>query len=236
MAGQWGSFPIDNVSFDDVTGDPPNVQSLINVDMDETFANDQTLNQEHKPMPHLTSSFTNPESPEVGSAFDFNADDTFTTANAERTNSMTSDLNAYMSKENGHTSLDEFEPTSNFDIDSTSAVAAADNWITNSAIEPPKGNNSISNIINSNNNSNLFDDLMVEESNELPPNINTTSADTSIVTAPQERQEVSPQTASPVQNSTGSPRVSSTKSVVLSVQIETVDSGTQPLVIAEVCQ
>jgi len=145
---------------------------------------------------------------------------------------MTSDLNAYMNKENGHTSLDDFESTSNFDIDSTSA--AADNWITNSTIEPPKENNSISNIIN--NNSNLFDDLMVKESNELPPNINTTNADTSIVTAAQERQEVSPQTASPMQNSTDSPRVSSSKSVVLSVQIETVDSGTQPLVITEVCK
>lgn len=232
MAGQWGSFPIDNVSFDDVTSDPPNVQSLINVDMDETFANDQTLNQEHKPMPHLTSSFTNPESPEAGNAFDFDADNSFTTDNAERTNPMTSDSNTYVNKESEHTSLDDLEPTSNFHVDSTSA--AADHWITNSTIEPPKENNSISSIINNDNNSNLFDDLMVEEPNELPPNINTANADTSIVTASQERQEVSPQTASPMQNSTDSPRVSSSKSVVLSVQIETVDSGTQPLVITEV--
>jgi hypothetical protein len=230
MAGQWGSFPIDNVSYDDVNGEPPSVQSLINVDIDETFANDQTLNQEHKPMPHLTSSFTNSESPKASNAIDFNADSAFTTTNVERTNSMTSDLNAYMNKENEPTSLDEFEPTSNFDIVTTSV---ADDWITSSTNELPKKNKNTSSV---NNSSNLFDDLMDEESNELPTNINTSSADTTIATAPQERQEVSPQTASSMQNSTDSLRVSRSKSIVLSVQIETVDSGTQPLVITEVCR
>ncbi|KAG2185486.1 hypothetical protein INT44_002277 [Umbelopsis vinacea] len=229
MAGQWGSFPIDNVSLDDVTGEPPSVQSLINVDMDETFANDQTLNQEHKPMPHLTSSFPSSESPEPGNAFSFNADSTFATSDVERANSMASDVNAYMNKENEHTPLDEFEATSNFDMPTTSA---ADDWITNSTNGLPKENKYTSSA-NNNNNSNLFDDLMDEESNELPSNINTSSADTTIATAPQEHQEVSPQTASPMQNSTDSLRVSNSKSVVLSVQIETVGSGTQPLVITE---
>ncbi|KAI8583851.1 hypothetical protein K450DRAFT_220279 [Umbelopsis ramanniana AG] len=227
MAGQWGSFPIDNVSLDDVTDEPPSVQSLINVDMDETFENDQTLDQEHKPMPHLTSSFTNSESPETGNAFNFNADSTFTTTDVERTDSVCSDLNAYINKENEHTPLDEFATTSNFDMTTSSA---ADDWITNSTNGLPKENKIATSSVN---NSNLFDDLMDEESNELPQNITTSSADTIIATAPQERQEVSPQTVSPTQNSTHSPRVSGSKSVVLSVQIETVDSGTQPLVITE---
>ncbi|KAH8553133.1 hypothetical protein BGW37DRAFT_283321 [Umbelopsis sp. PMI_123] len=216
MAGQWGSFPIDDVSVDDIAGEQPSVQNLINVDMNGTFADNRNGSQELQPMPHLTSSFINPESPEVDNECAYDLDNSFK-SNAEETVSRITDVNAYMSKENETISSNQFEPTSNFE---STATSAADAWITNST----------DNTQNEKSSRNLFDDLMDESSNAFSPKLNTSSTDTSTVKA---HEEVSPQSSSPMQNSTDSPSVSGRKSVVLSVQIETVTSGTQPLVITE---
>jgi hypothetical protein len=76
-----------------------------------------------------------------------------------------------------------------------------------------------------------FDGLMNDASNKFPAMAMPVTLDE----VPKNvEQDTNLKTASPTSHATGSPG-SSTSRVVLSVKIETVDAGTQPLIIMEVC-
>lgn len=212
MAGQWGSFPIDDTTYDDTTS-TPNVSSLINVDLDESFANEGNQHHPIKSMPNLTSAFSTQEEHANDKAFTFYQDSSIK-ANmhpATEPSSITNDLVTLNNKNQDY-------GMNTSDNGNSSVTHSTDKQASNEG--KPETSESY-----------YFDGLMNDASNKFPAMAMPVTLDE----VPKNvEQDTNLKTASPTSHATGSPG-SSTSRVVLSVKIETVDAGTQPLIIMEVC-
>jgi len=209
MAGQWGSFPIDDVANDD--NHTPNVSSLINVDIDESFANEREPDQMVKPMPNLTSAFHTRDEHERENALGFNLEDSFKTLPEQRNDpvTITNDLNVLDLKDDGNSM------STSTNNEAACAASSSQQPATSNGGTPPD-----------NADKDFFDGLMEEASNAFSSTPLTANHETPINTE-QDSLLTTASLSSQVTDSPGSNRI------VLSVKIETVDSGTQPLVIME---